>query len=143
MSEEKQSKEDRYFKWLLIGVGVLLLGSIIWSMIFETLLPLVRDERWLDMWLHIIAMPLVLVATGVIGWGGLVFVRDTFRAMGDAELVANVEDIQAGKGTMDQRWANARFLFRSWRRGTLIMVLGFVLMAIAGFLANAVRVLGL
>jgi hypothetical protein len=118
-------------------------GSIIWSMIFETLIPLAERGETLDMWLHILAFPLAFLGLGVLIWGAVLFLRDTFSAMENDELQANLMDIQAKRANMDQRVRNALLLLRAWRRGTLVMLLGFGILALAGFTANAARILGL
>lgn len=135
--------ENRIWRWGGIIAAVMFVGSIIWSMIFETLIPLAERGETLDMWLHILAFPLAFLGLGVLIWGAVLFLRDTFSAMENDELQANLMDIQAKRANMDQRVRNALLLLRAWRRGTLVMLLGFGILALAGFTANAARILGL
>ena len=143
MSEDKiPERDERVWRWVIYGLGALLVGSVIWSMLFETLLPLIRRGQMLSAFLHIIAFPLVFLGLGVLIWGAILFLRGTFGAFQDEELQRNLEDIQAKRAGMDQRWTNALILFRSWRRGALVMALGFAIIALSGFTMNAPRIFG-
>jgi hypothetical protein len=48
----------------------------------------------------------------------------------------NVRAIRAKEATGQMRWQNARILFRSWIPGLRWLGLGFLLIALGGFLIN-------
>lgn len=107
---------------VLIGLFVM---SILGSIVFETLLPLYRAGDLRRLALNLLGIPIVLAGTGVFVVGGVVFVRDTFRVWATLP--------PAGPQT---RGSNAVALLRAWRSGTLILLGGFALIAVGGFIIN-------
>jgi hypothetical protein len=140
---EKPEKTNQAWVWLIYLLGALFVGSILWSMIFETLAPLWRAEATLEFWLNVTGMPIILAGVSVLVWGAWVFLRGTYGALGDEELVRNVAAIRAGEASGKQRWRNGQILFKAWRRGFLIMLAGFGLIALGGITINAIKVFGL
>ena len=124
----------------LILLGVLFVGSIIWSFLYETLLPLWTAGDVRGIVLHLVGFPIILAGTALFAYGGFVLVRDTFSAMADPQLKDNVttieDDAAEPEAVKQARWANARFLFRAWKPGALRMAAGFALIALGGWLIN-------
>ena len=141
MHEKKQ--KDGKLNWgkiVVIGVGLLFVGSIIWSFITETLMPLMAAGDAGAVGRNLVGFPIILLGTGFIVYGGFVFVRDTFSAMADPHVQARVEQIRQEAPSPDQirraRWQNFLFLVRAWKDGLLLMLLGFALIAVGGWLIN-------
>lgn len=136
---KKKRKQPNWGKWILIGIGVLFIGSILWSMWFETLLPLIRSGDTAAVVNNVLGLPIILLATAVIVYGGFLVVRATLTTMGDAQLVQNIAIIRAREDKTAVRRAqrqNMMALFRAWRHGSALMLLGFGLMALGGWLIN-------
>lgn len=134
------SKDSGLGKWVLIGIGALFVGSIIWSFIAETLMPLLAAGDSGAVLRSIVGFPIILAGTAFIVYGGYIFVRDTFSAMRDPEMVSNVAQIRErtapAQNVRAARWQNFWMLVRSWKAGTWRMLLGFGLIAVGGWLIN-------
>ena len=102
----------------------------------DTVRPLVRTGDTQAIWLHVVGLPLILLGTAVIVYGGVIFVRDTFRAFTDETLLQNYASIKAKQASGTMRWQNAKILFRSWVPGLRWLGLGFLCIAAGGFLIN-------
>lgn len=131
---------EKFQKWALILIGAAFVGSILWSIVFETLLPLVREGNWLALANNVVGIPIILLGTGVIVYAGFVFVRDTFAQFSEeGALAQNVATIKGKPSPAEVRAArreNMLILFRAWKSGLRWFVVGFVLIAIGGFLIN-------
>lgn len=139
MTRSSSKSEGQWGRWILIGLAALFVGSILWSIVFETMLPLWRAGDWWSVAYHLVGIPVILAGTGCIVYGGWLFVRDTFGAMGgDAvrDNVAIIRDESAQADVSRARRENFRALLRAWRPGATWMVAGFVLIALGGFLIN-------
>lgn len=141
MSRKKETNgRPNFGRLALILLGAVFVGSIIWSFLYETLLPLWSTGDVRGVILHLIGFPIILAGTAIFAYGGYVLVRDTFSAMADPRLkdnVGTIEDKSASREAVKRaRWANARFLFRSWKPGALRMAAGFTLIALGGWLIN-------
>lgn len=139
----QKSKSDGGFspgKWLAIGLLILFVGSIIWSFIYETLVPLLSQGDSGAVARNLIGFPIILGGTALFAYGGFVFVRDTFGAMADPDLRQNVVEIKDKSSNPDAvkqaRRQNLRMLLAAWKAGALRMALGFALIALGGFLIN-------
>lgn len=124
----------------LILLGTLFVGSIIWSFLYETLLPLWTAGDVGAIVRNLIGFPIILAGTATFAYGGFGFVRDTFSAMADPQLKENTAAIKDDAAPQDSvrraRWANARLLFRAWKPGALRIAAGFALIALGGWLIN-------
>ncbi len=136
MAKRKKSAESPIGKYILWTAAAVFVGSILWSMWAETLLPLIRAGDTRAVWLHVVGLPLILLGTAVFVYGGIVFVRDTLGAFGSDVLQANVQAIRAKQASGAMRWQNAKILFRAWGPGLRWLGLGFLLIAAGGFLIN-------
>jgi hypothetical protein len=136
MAKRKKSAESPIGKYILWAAAAVFVGSILWSMWAETLLPLIRAGDTRAVWLHLVGLPIILGGTAVIVYGGIIFVRDTFRAFTDETLLQNYAAINAKQASWQMRWQNAMILFRAWVPGLRWLGLGFLLIAAGGFLIN-------
>ena len=141
MARKQKSSGNRGLgKWLWIGLAVLFVGSIVWSFVYETLMPILAQGDTGAAVRNLVGFPIILAGTALFAYGGLVFVRDTFSAMQDPQMAANLahikDDEAPGEVVRRARWKNTRLLFSSWKDGTLRMALGFGLIAIGGWLIN-------
>jgi len=136
MAKRKKSAESPIGKYILWTAAAVFVGSILWSMWAETLLPLIRAGDTRAVWLHVVGLPLILGGTAVFVYGGIVFVRGTFGAFADPTLLQNYQAIKAKKATGQMRWENTKILFRSWVPGLRWLGLGFLLIAAGGYLIN-------
>jgi hypothetical protein len=130
---------EKFQKWALIVIGAAFVGSILWSIVFETLLPLVREGNWLGLANNVVGIPIILLGTAVIVYAGFVFVRDTFSSLAGETLKQNVATIKGKPSPEEVRAArreNMLILFRAWKSGLRWFALGFLLIAIGGFLIN-------
>lgn len=138
-SDSNGRSEGQVAKWVGIGIAVLFVGSILWSIIFETMLPLWRAGEWLSIVYHLVGIPIILAGTGCFVYGGFVFVRDTFGAMGDESMIENRALIHRKPSKEAVRHAqreNLKALLRAWWPGTKWLAAGFGLIAVGGFLIN-------
>jgi hypothetical protein len=129
-----------WVKWIVIVLAVLFVGSVLWSFIAETLLPYLAEGNSGAVLRNLVGFPIILLGTAIFVYGGYIFVRDTFGAMQSPQLRANVVQIREGGTSRDAisraRRENFWMLLRSWKAGTLRMVLGFALIALGGWLIN-------
>jgi hypothetical protein len=132
---------DRLRVWVLISVVALFVGSIIWSIISETLLPLYQAGDTRGLLYNFIGIPVILAGTCVIVYGGFVFLRGMFSAFGDETLQQNIPVVRgqvedSAVAVSKARRENFLILVRAMRPGLSWMVGGFLLIAIGGFLIN-------
>ncbi len=78
-------------------------GSILWSMWAETIQPLAQAGDMRAVWLHLVGLPLILLGTAVIIYGGFIFIRDTFGAFSHETVQENLTTIRAKKATSEMR----------------------------------------
>ena len=116
---------NRTGKIILTGVAVLFLGSIGWSIVVETLLPLARSGDWRALVFNLIGIPLILLATAMIVYGSLLVVRHMFMFMGDAQTQADIARLRTREDAQGARRRNLRRWFRALGPGLIWMALGF------------------
>ena len=136
MAKRKKSAKSPIGKYVLWAVVAAFVGSILWSMWAETLLPLIRAGDTRSVWLHVVGLPIILGGTAVFVYGGVVFVRDTFRAFTNETMQQNMLLIQTKQATKTIRWQNAKILFRAWLPGLRWLGFGGLLIALGGFVIN-------
>jgi hypothetical protein len=125
--------------WIAIGIGaaVAFIGSIFWSIWFETLLPLIRAGDTAGMIANLVGIPIILAGTGLICYGGFVFVRDTF-AIWSGLAVLPEETVRATQALTiaEKRRHHRALLWKAWQRPLLWIALGFGMIALGGFIIN-------
>jgi len=122
MSRKQQSNRSTGIgKWVFIGLAVLFVVSIIWSFIYETLMPLLTAGDVGAAGRNLVGFPIILAGTALFAYGGFVFVRDTFGAMQHPQMQENLAQINEKNGPSDlvkrARRANMRLLLGSWKDG--------------------------
>ncbi|HUF00643.1 MAG TPA: hypothetical protein VMN99_15420 [Anaerolineales bacterium] len=141
MSRKQKQQPDTGRFWILIGITALaaLVGSVLWSMWVDTLRPLIQAGDLRAVVFNLIGLPLILVGVGIFVYGGVVFVRDTFQSYQDETLLENMVIIRAKpsrESVTAARWQTLRIFWRVWKPGLARLALGFLLIAIGGFLIN-------
>jgi len=125
---------------LLLLVVTVFFGSIIWSMGYETLLPLLRAEQWPALIANLVGLPLILIGTAVMLWGFWVFLRDVATLYSSAGW----QQAQQGRANRqlsgDERNAAQRqaqsLALAHMRPGLLLLVGGIALIAIGGYVSR-------
>jgi hypothetical protein len=129
-----------FWRWLGWAALAVFVGSLLWSVWFETLLPLMRAGDWRRLLLNLIGIPLLFAGTGLIVYGGFVFLRDMLRLSASEAFQQRVDLVQSG--TEDRaalraaRRENLRTLWVTWKPGFSWIGLGFLLIAAGGFIIN-------
>ena len=124
----------------MIALAVIFVGSIVWSFLYETLMPLLAAGDTGAAVRNLLGFPIILAGTAIFAYGGYVFVRDTFRAMHDPQMnekLGQIRDDDAPRDAVNTaRRQNLSLLLRSWKAGSLLLALGFGLIAVGGWLIN-------
>jgi hypothetical protein len=123
----------------LVLLGLLFLGSIGWSIWFDTLAPLVREGDYQALVFNLVGIPIILAGTAVIVYGGYLIVSRTFTLFEDEAFMQTVARIRQrpSSGERRQVWA-VQFAYyrRAWAAGAAWILAGFALMAVGGYLIN-------
>lgn len=138
----EKNSDSKIIPILLI---TLFIGSIIWSIIFETILPLVRAGAIAELVLNIVGIPVILIGTWIFVRGGYIFIKETFAAMSTEEINDNVEIIRAKSNQEASRQArrqNLNMLWQAWKPGLKLLAWGGFLIAIGGMGINLLKILG-
>lgn len=140
MKKNQPSTSDKLFRWLVWLLVIGFVASILWSMWVDTLQPLIQSGDKRAVLFNLIGLPVILLGTGVIVYGGFLFVRGTFTTMASPEIAENVARIRAGGSAPDDlrrvRRANLKALWDAWKYPLLWLGLGFAMIALGGFLIN-------
>lgn len=124
MTGTAQAGPRRIVAW---GGVIFLLATILFSMVFEELVPLARRAPWPVVARTASGMALFLLATGVLVYGGYVFLRDSLRAF-TQHAAAN----GTGKGAAeDLRRMRVSDWLRAWMPGFRIIGLSALLFVAA------------
>lgn len=135
----KRDRRSKFGSTLLLLFGVAFGASILWSLWFETLQPLLQQDDQRGLMLHALGVPLIFGGTALFVYGGWVFISDTYGAFADQGFARDAQTIQKtgpGLDLLPVRWRNLMHLLRAWRPGLLRMGLGFALLALGGYLIN-------
>ncbi len=137
---KRKSKNNQHIaKWVGYGLLAIFIGSVLWSMWVDTLRPLLRSGDTAGFMNNLIGLPIILVATAVIVYGGYRVLMATLTTFGSENLQKNLAVITGKEARTNRRaaqWENAKMFFRGWAPGAAIMLLGFVLMGVGGWLIN-------
>lgn len=121
--------------WLLIAF--LLIGSIFWSILYETLLPLVRAEQWNELIANLLGIPLILAGFGAFLWGSWRFLTSTMDVMSAPDEAGEAPADGAEKPWLRKtNAAQRRKLFAAWTRPVIWIAGGFILMLLGGMVIN-------
>lgn len=141
MAKKKSSKRNNQviFKWVGIVFLVLFAGSILWSMWVDTLRPLLRSGDTAAFINTLIGLPIILLGTAAIVYGGYRVIKSTFAVFGSEQVQDNIGVIRQSEKKAAVRQAqrqNGLAFFRAWSAGGGIMLLGFGLIGLGGWLIN-------
>lgn len=64
MAKRKEAAKKPVGKYVLGAAAAIFVGSILWSMWAETLLPLIRAGDTRAVWLHVVGLGFLLIAAG-------------------------------------------------------------------------------
>jgi hypothetical protein len=131
--------ETRIWKFIGIAALIILAGSVLWSMWVDTLRPLIVAGDSRAVVFNLIGLPLILIGVSIFVYGGYVFVRDTYRSYGDETLLESMVIIRSKasrKEVAAARWHTLRVFWQAWKPGLARLALGFLLLAVGGFLIN-------
>jgi len=112
-------------------VALVFFGSIIWSMGYETLLPLLRNEQWLAFLANLLGLPIILAGTAIMLWGFWVFLRDVGGGGNGQTLQPPTRQMSREQRKATQQEALARM-----KPGLFRLVGGMLLIAIGGFIGT-------
>ena len=141
MTTKKQRAErnKKLAKWGLYAVLAIFVASILWSMWVETLRPLLRSGDTAAFVNNLIGLPITLIATGFIIYGGYRVILASLSTLTSDPVKKNLAVITSEEkddGLRSAQLQNAMMFFRAWVPGGSIMLLGFGLMALGGWLIN-------
>ena len=141
MSRKRKRRVDEGRIWKFVGIAALiaLVGSILWSMWAETLRPLIEAGDSRAVMLHLIGLPLILIGVSIFTYGGYLFVRNTYGSYEDETLLQNMAIIRAKPSPEDvsaARRQTVRVFWQAWKPGLARLGLGFLILAVGGFLIN-------
>ena len=144
MSPEK--KQLPIFQYLaFLGLGVLLF-IILKSAILETLVPLYRNGEYEEFAYNLIGIPILLIGTGIFAYGGWLFYNDTSSIMRNDILLNNVETIRDKSALKEDRKKariqNTKALLWTWRRGSVRLLIGALIIICGGIIINLKKILG-
>jgi hypothetical protein len=135
----KVFKDLTWGKILLALFASLIVGAFLWSIGFESLLPLWLAGDMQMLTRNLFGIPIIFIGLGLFIWGALRFITATYTAMNAPELRDRVKIIRsnAPKESISQaRKENFSALIRAWKPALLIMLAGFILIAFGGWLIN-------
>ena len=135
----QRTRSEIVWRWLIIGAGALFVGSVVWSALVETLLPLAAAGNMRDFFLNLVGITVAFIGTAVFVYGGVRVVRDTFHTMGDPQVLANVAEVRKKASPQEVKRAqreNTAALWRSWKPGLLWMLGGFAILALGSVFIN-------
>ncbi len=115
---------------LLILIAIGLVSSVILSVFFETLLPLLRTEQWAAFVSNLIGIPIILCATGVLFWGGWRFLQETARLQTKPEWLRMQQLRQTRSSSAERRALQGtilRMMLAAWKPGVLWLLSGTLL----------------
>ena len=139
MPEGKPPLIDRIWKWLGWVSLVFFIASILISIWAETLIPIMRAGDTRALVFNIIGLPVILIGTGAVIYGGYIFIRSTLK-LGTLEAYhQNIEIINTYPSPEEAQLArrkNIRLLLLAWKPGTRWILFGFLLIAIGSYLIN-------
>lgn len=144
MSTEK--KQIPLFQYLaILGLGFLLF-IILKSAILETLVPFYRNGEYDEFAYNLIGIPILLSGTGIFVYGGWLFYNDTRSIMDDDKLLNNVETIKNKSALKEDRKRarieNTKVLFATWKRGSIKLLIGALIIICGGIIINLKKIIG-
>ena len=112
---------------VLILIALAFVGSVLYSMWVDTLQPVYATGDMVATLRTLGSLITILIGTAIFVFGGFQFLRDVFSAFS-----TELQPLEMPGA----RWHNFKALLKSFVRGTLIMLFGFALIALGGWLLN-------
>jgi hypothetical protein len=123
---------------------IIFVGSVIWSLWFDTLLPFIKQKNYLAVGLELVGFSVAWLGVGFMGYSTLIIVRNTIRLFSENGVFhSNLEIVQRkhwhlseqvpSKLTWQARKENFIMLWNAWKPGLAWMALGWMAIAVAGF----------
>lgn len=145
--QEQPETENKIFKYAFLAAFSVLLIFVLWSVVFETLLPLYREKAYDEFVYSLIGIPLIIFGTGLFAYGGFIFVRETLRELTQNEKIAENLEIIKNKNYPPEkikaaRSENTKFLLATWKKGVFWLFLGAMLIITGGVITNLKNILG-
>jgi len=139
--KEAWSRPQRWGGWLLVS---LIAASVVWSIWFESLWPYVRKGRYKQFALTAVGILGMLLGTGLVLYGGVISLRNTFQLHEDKEFLQMLSPVDARHSPATaggSRWQNLLKtlgrLWRAWAPGAGWILIGLGLMiGPAGYLSD-------
>lgn len=134
-----KQKNNRTGSYLLYAVAVLFVGSIIWSMATETLLPLWRAGDQRGFFLNLVGLPLFLLGMGLIVYGGALFVLATLQSLTSEPMLLERGIIQlkySAERTRAARKQIRQLFWQAWKRPLIWLMAGGLSIALGSFITN-------
>ncbi len=135
-----QKIAQKIVKWLVIAALVALLGSCVWSFIFETLIPDLKYGYYVPLLLDVAFVVLILASLPLMIHGAVLLY------IGAAALDESVEYKQAGYIIQDETASpeevrQARrlifsLLWKAWKPGLKWFIPGVALLALGAWVGN-------
>jgi hypothetical protein len=120
-------------------LGLAFAVAFFWSLWFDTIFPLIRQGDWAGLLFHLVGVPVILVGTGAIVYGGFRALCNMFDLGSNEEFVRHAEVIKARPTPQAVRAAQKAHLVlwgAALGRGAMWMLVGFLLIGVGGFLIN-------
>ncbi|MCI0519442.1 MAG: hypothetical protein L0Z70_04210 [Chloroflexi bacterium] len=125
--------------WPVLGRALLILfvGALTLSFGYETALPLYREGNYRALIFNVLGFPIILLATGVFVYSGLVFLAYTYALMESEDFHQRAEVGRHGRDREARRQAqreNLRALWEAWKPGLRWLGLGIVLFVLGSYI---------
>jgi hypothetical protein len=137
MDKFKFSLPDWFWPAAGRALLILLVGALTLSFVYETALPLYREGNIRALVFNILGFPVLLLATGVFVYGGLVFLAYTFNLMAREDFQQRAEIGRHGRDRQAKRRAqrdNLRAIFRAWAPGLRWLGAAIVLFVLGSYI---------
>ena len=123
----------------LFAIALLFAALFVWSVIYETLLPLLRAGDIRGIVAHIVGIPIIVAGTAVFVYGGFRLLRGVFTLMQDKSFKEHALVIKkqpSPKAVREARKAHLQMWGAALRGGILWMAIGFAGIALGGWIIN-------
>lgn len=145
MNQSEENK-NRIFKYAFFAACGVLLVYILWSVAFETLIPLYREKAYDEFTYNLFGIPAIILGTGLFAYGGFLFVRDTLKELAQNEKIADNLDIIKNKTNSPEkiraaRSENTKFLLVAWKKGSFLLFIGAAAIIAGGIIINLKKIL--
>lgn len=118
----------------------LLFGIVfVWSVVYETLLPLLRAGDVAGLVAHLLGVPIIVAGTIGFAYGGFRALHGVSTLLQDStfqEHALTIKKQPSSEGVHEARRVHLRMWMAALKRGVLWMALGFTAIAVGGWIIN-------